>query len=127
MSITSYKRLTVLLTVVIVVLLGLVWYFSVKFQMQRFDERDLWSGIRDFDRMRDMALRSEPKDAVEILDTFATIAPRQGTSPGEMIFEHERAADIREIIGYLRQKTGEDLGDDPKKWVEKYRTNSQSR
>ncbi|HUA65493.1 MAG TPA: hypothetical protein VME24_06580 [Alphaproteobacteria bacterium] len=124
MSVTSYKRLTVILAIVTVASLGLAWHFDMKFQRERWQTRVLWSAIRDFDKMRDMALRSEPKDAVEILDGFATIAPRQGTSPGEMIFEHERQADIREIISYLRQKTGEDLGADPQKWVQKYRVSS---
>jgi hypothetical protein len=32
----------------------------------------------------------------------------------------ERASAIREVIAYLRKKTGEDLGDDPQKWIEKY-------
>jgi hypothetical protein len=124
MSIANYKRLTAWLTVVIIVLLGLVWHFDMKFRIERLAERDLWFAIRDFDRMRDMALRSGPKDAVGVLDAFATIAPRSGTSPVEEIFEHERVAAVHDIIAYLRAKTGEDLGDDPKKWIDKFEKQS---
>jgi len=120
MSTTGYKRLTVLLAVVIVVLLGLVWHLNMKFQIQRWDERDTWSAIRDFEMRRNMALRAEPKEAVEILDTIVQLPPRQSTNSLGRIIEHERAVAIRDVIGYLRKKTGEDLGDEPQKWIEKY-------
>jgi hypothetical protein len=120
MSITGYKRLTVLLAVVVVVLLGLVLHFTMKFQIQRWNERDTWSAIRDFDMRRDAALRAEPKGAVEFLDTIVQLPPRQGTNALGRMIEHERAIAVRDVIDYLRKKTGEDLGDDPAKWISKY-------
>ena len=120
MSITGYKRLTVLLAVVVVVLLGLVLHFTMKFQIQRWNERDTWSAIRDFDMRRDAALRAEPKEAVEFLDTIVQLPPRQGTNALGTMIEHERAIAVRDVIDYLRKKTGEDLGDDPTRWISKY-------
>jgi hypothetical protein len=121
MSITSYKFLIVFLVIVIFALLGEIWRLDMKSQVERRQPQAIWLAVRDFDKMRALALRSEPKDAVEILDGLATIAPRRGNSPTELVFEHERQAAMREIISYLRQKTCEDLGDDPQKWVQKYR------
>jgi hypothetical protein len=34
--------------------------------------------------------------------------------------ERERTNTFHEIIAHLRAKTGEDLGDDPEKWIQKY-------
>ena len=34
--------------------------------------------------------------------------------------ERERAAAIGDLITFLRHKTGRDLGDDPRKWIQEY-------
>jgi len=115
-----YKRMTALLGAVIVVLLGLVLHLNFKYRMELLSERELWFVVRDFDKERDLAVHSEPKDAAQYLMGLTTIAPREGTSPNENIFEYARASSVREIMAYLRTKTGEDLGDDPQKWIEKY-------
>ena len=120
MRTSIYKLLLMFLTVVIVILLGVAWHFDMKFQAELRHESDLWVTIRDFDRVRDHALQSEPEEAVQDLYFFSSIAPREGTSPGENIFEAEKENAIREIITYLRAKTGENLGDDPNKWIDKY-------
>ena len=119
MSITSYKPLTLLLAAVIVVLLGLVLYFAFKFQAERVEQRSIYNTIYTFDRQRFMAVHSEPKQAVDILYSLDA-SPDTNASYYAKIYEIERVAVIRDIIVYLRQKTGEDLGDDPKKWIERY-------
>ncbi len=119
MSITGYKRLTVFLTVVILALLGLALYFAGRFQMERVEQRSDYNNIYTFDRMRDLAVHSEPKQAVDILYSF-DLAANTNASYHAKIYEIERLVSIRDIIVYLRAKTGEDLGDDPKKWIEKY-------
>jgi hypothetical protein len=120
MSICGYKRLTLLLAVVVVVLIGLVWHFDMRFQMQRLDERGAWNTIADFERSQSLALRSEPKIAAEMLDDVAHHPPKWSTGSLGMMVEQARADSIHGIIDYLRKKTGEDLGDDPEKWIEKY-------
>ena len=127
MSITSYKRLTILLAVGIVLLLGLVWQLNFKLHMALLDskesEQSTWVEVRDIDKCRDWAVHAEVPKAVEYLDMLDQNPPREWTArrgnPGRVI-EIERASAIREVIAYLRKKTGEDLGDDPKKWIEKY-------
>ena len=127
MSITSYKRLTVLLAVGIILLLGLVWRLNFKLHMALLDakesEQSTWVEVRDIDKCRDWALHAELTKAVEYLDMLDQSPPREFTARignrGRVI-EIERASAIREVITYLRKKTGEDLGDDPQKWIEKY-------
>ena len=127
MSITSYKRLTVSLAVGIILLLGLVWQLNFKLHMALLDskasEQSTWVEVRDIDKVRDWALQAEPKKAVEYLDMLDQSPPREWTARrGNLgrVIEIERASAIREVVAYLRKKTGEDLGDDPKKWIEKY-------
>ena len=86
-------------------------------------EQSTWVEVRDIDKCRDWALHADIPKAVEYLDTLDQSPPREWTvrigNRGRVI-ELERASAIREVIAYLRKKTGEDLGDDPKKWIEKY-------
>jgi len=37
---------------------------------------------------------------------------------GAVFVEHERQRSVRDIIQYLRAKTGRDFGDEPEKWIE---------
>jgi hypothetical protein len=127
MSITSYKRLTVLLAVGIILLLGLVWQLDLRLHMTLLDtkasEQSTWVEVRDIDKCRDWALHAELPKAVEYLDMLDQSPPREWTARrGNIgrVIEIERASAIREVIAYLRKKTGEDFGDDPKKWIEKY-------
>jgi hypothetical protein len=38
----------------------------------------------------------------------------------DRMVERESARAVKEIIAYLRTKTGEDLGANPKPWIQKY-------
>lgn len=42
-----------------------------------------------------------------------------GSDFGRMV-EQAQASTVREIIAYLRNKTGEDLGDSAEPWIQKY-------
>ena len=72
---------------------------------------------------RDWALHSDVPKAATILGYV-----RDGTNtkqkPGSSLDQMcslERSNAIVDIIAYLRAKTGEDLGDRPDPWIEKYR------
>ncbi len=122
MTVIGYRRVLILACMLIVSLLALACHLAMRSFTQQADEREVWSGIVDYGRCRDAALRSEPERAVEQLYIIACLPPRRTNSPSPLIrmLERERDRDIRDVVAYLRTKTGEDLGDDPAKWIEKY-------
>jgi hypothetical protein len=54
----------------------------------------------------------------EVVEDSPTKVPHDGDS--SRTYELARAAAIREIISRMRSLSGEDLGEDPKLWIEKY-------
>jgi hypothetical protein len=38
----------------------------------------------------------------------------------DRMVERERTLAVRDIISYLRTKTGQDLGENPEPWIQKY-------
>ena len=42
------------------------------------------------------------------------------------VVDIERAAAVRDLIAYLRAKTGADLGDEPQRWIERYASATRS-
>jgi len=129
MTVIGYKRLTILLFLLVVSLLAVAWHLAMKGAIQQADERGTWSVIADYGNCRDVALRSEPDAAAGQLYIIACLPPRKtnNLSPLLRIVERERDRDIHDVIAYLRTKTGDDLGDDPEKWIEKYSTHETRR
>lgn len=120
MTVVGYRRLTLLLLLIVLGLVGLSWQLALKCVMYRADERATWLTIRDFQRSRDFATRSEPKVAVQVLEQIAYLPPPRTNRPRDRIIESERARQVHDVIAYLRKTTGDDVGDDPAKWIEKY-------
>lgn len=122
MTVIGYRRITILALLCVAVLLALVWHLAMECAVQQADARGAWSAIAGYGRSRNMALRSEPEDAAQMLHIIAILPARQTNSSDPLIrmVERERDRDVRDVIEYLRAKTGEDFGDDPAKWIEKY-------
>ena len=125
MTAIGYRRIVIVSSIAIAGLLALAWQLAMRSAIQQADARDAWSAIVDYGRSRDAALRSDPREAVKMLAIIATLPPRRtnNASPVLRMIERERDRDVRDVIEYLRKKTGEDLGDDPAKWIEKYSGN----
>ena len=77
-----------------------------------------------FDQMRVQAEQAEPADAVESLRYAWNYYPsgtKQVTgSELDTIVERARRNAAREMVDDLRRKTGRDLGDDPRAWIEEF-------
>jgi hypothetical protein len=124
MSISGLKRLTVVLAV-ICGLLGVacvalfIRHAPLKLRVAFASEQ-----INIFDEMRNKALESDASGAAGCLEYLVGYYP-SGTKqePGsrlDRMVESARAQSVREILRYLRTKTGEDLGTDPQSWINKY-------
>jgi hypothetical protein len=121
MSTPAYKRLTIVLCITLVVLTGaLLWnYGSLKLRVAFASEQ-----TQIFEEMRTKALQSDPAGAAGCLEYVAGYYPsgskQDSGSRLDRIVERERALTERDIIAYLRTRTGEDLGTNSEAWIQKY-------
>ena len=95
----------------------------------RFGWQSIEIGLADeqtwvFEEMTNRASQSKLTEAADylqyVVDYYPSGTKQQPGSKLDRIVERDRAHAIREIIAYLRQKTGEDLGDDPEQWIKKF-------
>ena len=71
---------------------------------------------------RDWALQSDAPQAAKILGYVheGTNTKQKPGSPLDEICTLQRSNVIHDIVAYLRAKTGEDLGEQPEPWIQKY-------
>ena len=124
MSIPGYKRLTIALGVVcvgLVVLCGSLFWSHGLLKI-----RVAWASeqTKIFDEMRTRALQSDAAGAAGCLEDVVGYYPSGSKQPTgsrlDRMVEHERTLATRAILAYLRTKTGEDLGESPEVWIQKY-------
>lgn len=124
MSVCGYKRLTVALAVLCALLAFVsvflfIGYAPLKLRLAFASEQ-----VLIFDQMRDKALHSDASGAAGCLEYVVNYYPsgtkQESGSRLDRMVESARAQSVREILAYLRTKTGEDLGTDPESWIEKY-------
>jgi hypothetical protein len=124
MSIPAYKRVAIALGVVcvgLVVLYGcLFWSYGwLKIRVAFASEQ-----THIFEEMRTRALQSDAAGAVGCLEYVVAYYPsgtKQETgSRLDRMVERERERAVRDIVAYLRTKTGQDLGERPEAWIQKY-------
>jgi hypothetical protein len=126
MSIIGYKRTVLGLSVACAALAVLCGWLYFQHGLLSLRVAFAFSQIEIIDEMRTQALKSTPRDAVAKLDYAVNYYP-SGTkqtvgSRLDRLVEAARNRALRDIIGYLRQTTGENLGDDPEPWVKMYGT-----
>lgn len=124
MSISGYKCLTSVLSLASVGLLVLCgWLFWTRG----------WLGIQvafaseqtqTFDEMRTQALTTDPAGAAAclayVIHYYPSGTKQESGSQLDRMVERERRLAARDIVAHLRASTGEDLGEDPKTWIQKY-------
>ena len=76
--------------------------------------------VRGLQRWRDIALQSDVSKSAEILGWVSSIQPSESKAPLAQMQDIQWTNTERDILAYLRAKTGEDLGADPKPWIDKY-------
>ena len=124
MSISGYKRLTILLGALCVGLLVLCGLLIWKHGWLTI--RVAWASeqTKIFNEMRTQALTSDVAGAAGCLQYVVGYYPsgsKQETgSRLDRMVELERGLAARDIVAYLRTKTGEDLGESPEAWIQKF-------
>ncbi|HQC42416.1 MAG TPA: hypothetical protein PLV91_02975 [Verrucomicrobiota bacterium] len=78
--------------------------------------------IMIFKQMREEGIKEEPAECVSCLGYIINYYPSGSKQieghPLDQIVETARAGAAREVISYLREKTGKDFGDDPQAWLD---------
>ena len=124
MTATSYKRLTVALSVLSITLLVVCGYQFWSYGLLKI--RVAWADdqIKIFDEMRTQALQSDAHGAVGYLQYIVNYYPsgtkQEAGSPLDRMVERERNQTTQDIVTHLRAKTGENLGESPQSWIQKY-------
>lgn len=124
MSISGYKRLAIALGVVCVGLLLLCGFLLWSHGWLTI--RVAWASeqTKIFDEMRTRALQSDAAEAADCLQYVVGYYPsgskQEAGSRLDRMVERERTLAARDIVAYLRNKTGEDLGESPEVWIQKY-------
>jgi hypothetical protein len=124
MTIAQYKRLTITLTIAVIVLVALSALFFWRYSWQHVEVAFASEQTGIFEEMRTRALESDTVAAAGYLEYAVRYYPsgsKQRTgSRLDIMVERERASAVRDIITYLRVKTGQDLGTNSEKWIERF-------
>jgi hypothetical protein len=80
------------------------------------------AGVAHLEELRLKAVAGDISQAVASLKEVVEFWPPKLRHEGDLsrVYELSRAGVIREIISRMRSLTGEDLGNDPKLWIEKF-------
>ena len=128
MSITGYKRLVFVLAFVCVCLVLLLAYGYREYsRVNRIaweegfliaNYRQAHDIVRIFEADRDLALKQDVTNAVERLYKLqGPSLPFPKDHPATQFIEHERQRAVRDVVTYLRLKTGQNLGGEPEPWI----------
>jgi hypothetical protein len=78
-----------------------------------------------FEQMRSMVEGSDAAKAADYLsytlDYYPSGTKQAAGSPLDRVVERARRSALREMIALLRTKTGQDFGDEPRRWIEELR------
>jgi len=120
MTVIAYKRVVVILLIIVGVLLVCIWNLAWKSGMERMEARDAWRLIMNYESIRGHLSTMTIADTAANLDMTLHTGLNVKNSDISKIMERERKRMIKDTINDLREKTGEDLGDAPERWIEKY-------
>lgn len=122
MSITRHKILNCALGVFSAALLIGLLVTLGRWNRYRVDVRYAHDIVGGFDSKRDLAMRGDLSDTVQYLEQlhFPEGQPSPFTGSLSYFVETQRRRAVHDVIVYLRAKTGEDLGDKPEAWIQKY-------
>jgi NhaP-type Na+/H+ or K+/H+ antiporter len=111
----------VLIIIIFSVLLGVlsVKHFVLSIRVAFADDQ-----TAIFEEMRAKAMHADFPNVVDYLEYTAHYYPSgtkqvQGSHLDRLV-ERARQSAVAAIISYLRQKSGQDLGDDPEAWIKRF-------
>jgi hypothetical protein len=124
MSIYTYKRLTVALSVICVALLAMCGWLFWRYGWLKIQVAFASEQTQIFEDMRTKAFQGDAGGAAGCLGYVIWYYPSgskqdKGSLLDRMV-ERDRARTVRDIVAYLRAKADKDLGEDPEVWLRNY-------
>ncbi len=125
MSVPALKRLTDPLGVLSAVLFVgsgfLFWSYGWLYVQAAFADDQ----TQIFDEMRTRALQSTSPPAIAgslryAVSYYPSGSKQRAGSLLDRVVERHRTAVVRDIVAHLRRTTGQDLGESPEPWIQKY-------
>ena len=122
MSTTRYRYLCLALGVLSLVLLVCLLASVGRSNQYRANVRFAHDIVWSFQADRDLALKAEVPEAVGYLEKlhFPERQPSPFSGSLSNYVEEERRRVVRDVMVYLRTKTGKDLGNKPEPWIAEY-------
>jgi hypothetical protein len=124
MSILGCKRLAIALGILSVGLVVLCSCLFLSDGLLRIRVKLASEQTQIFEQMRKQAIQSDAVGAANCLEYIVNYYPsgtkQQTGSELDQMVERERNLAERDIVAYLRTKTGQDLGASPEPWIQKY-------
>jgi hypothetical protein len=122
MSVAQHKSLSSALALLSLVLLVLLLVTLGQKNRYSADVRYAHDIVGGFQDRRDLALKGEPAEATSYLEQLAFPEGQPSPFSGSLsnFVETQRRRAVKDVIVYLRAKTGKDLGDQPEAWIKEY-------
>jgi hypothetical protein len=122
MTITRHKMLSWTFGVLSVVLLAALLVTLGRTNRYRVDVRHAQDIIASFNYKRDLAMKGELSETIQYLEqlNFPEGQPSPISGSLSNFVETQRRRAVRDVLVYLRSKTGKDLGDKPEAWIQEY-------
>jgi hypothetical protein len=122
MSVRGYKLWMVGLGIIIVALAVEALYLFLVVAKLQATEIHTAKAVKAFSDAQEAACKSDPTQAVRELEYLLAWTPvyYRSNSSHAFIIDHSRANALSNVLSYLRKKTGEDFGDDPHAWIQRY-------
>lgn len=120
MSLRSYKSFILLLIVACAFELALAWDLGWKYFDERMSARTVWDTMVGYDTTRNRLGDMGIEDDIAYLSVFRRNKLLSRDTALNLIMDQERKRIIHDIIQDLTKKTGNNLGDDPDVWIEKF-------
>ena len=124
MSINGYKRLTVVLSITCLGLLVWCGFLFWSHAWLRVQVAFAMEQAQIFEDMRAKALQSDPAVAAGCLEYVVWYYPSGTKQPAgsrlDRMVKRERERAVGDIFAHLRARTGDDLGESPSAWIQKY-------
>ena len=120
MSTAAYKRLTVILLLTTVLSIAGAARLGWKWSRDKVDIGAALRVMSEYDKTRNRLNKMAVDETISYLELVEHTSLAAQNKSVTTILERERARMIRDVVGSLRTKTGEDLGESPDKWIQKY-------